>query len=449
MSRLPATVSRVSGAPGIATVTAIAAALGGLAALELNGPVTVVCVVAAMVVAALAGVTVSVSLVCVALPFTMFQISIGQTDWSPLELALISCWAATGLAITRAVAESRSVRPIKASAQPPELILLAASFAMLGGLSMIWLVDGGSAPDALREYRRVILEPLILVPAVAMIGKRGEIHSLVPWLVVPAAIVGGLALGQLALQRSVVEIGSFARPIGSFPHPNNLAFYLERTVWFAPLLTYRSKYLPPVLGLAAAALIAAGCLATLSRGALIAIGAGGAVFLWERVRPRWQLYLAGAAGTGAIIFGSRAIFGDGDSTENRTTIWRASIEMLRDHPFRGVGLDQFFGQYGRRYAGAEGWSERYTSHPHNMVLDFWLRFGLPGLVLLWLLLELTISRVRGAISSPPMTVRRAAVAMLVAGLVHGMIDNSFFLADLATFTWLGLALASPHPNARD
>lgn len=117
--------------------------------------------------------------------------------------------------------------------------------------------------------------------------------------------------------------------------------------------------------------------------------------------------------------------------------------MLREHPVGGIGLDQFFSQYGRRYVEPAGWPERYTSHPHNILLDFWLRLGLPGVILLWALLEAIVRRVRRAISSPGRTFQRSAVAMLVAGLVHGLIDNSFFLADLACFTWIGLSLGTP------
>jgi hypothetical protein len=34
----------------------------------------------------------------------------------------------------------------------------------------------------------------------------------------------------------------------------------------------------------------------------------------------------------------------------------------------------------------------------------------------------------------------AGAAALTAGIVHGMVDNSFFLADLAVLTWFALIL---------
>ncbi|MER3437068.1 MAG: hypothetical protein C4346_05405, partial [Chloroflexota bacterium] len=51
-------------------------------------------------------------------------------------------------------------------------------------------------------------------------------------------------------------------------------------------------------------------------------------------------------------------------------------------------LDQFLYQYRPRYIEPAGWAERYTSHPHNLVLDFWLRLGLGGLLTLVAMLAL-------------------------------------------------------------
>jgi putative inorganic carbon (HCO3(-)) transporter len=89
----------------------------------------------------------------------------------------------------------------------------------------------------------------------------------------------------------------------------------------------------------------------------------------------------------------------------------------------------------------EGWPERYTSHPHNLFLDFWLSLGLAGLATLWMILEATWSRIRSTLGTSGPTVHRAGVALLVAGFAHGLIDNSFFLPYLATMTWIGLTIS--------
>ena len=60
--------------------------------------------------------------------------------------------------------------------------------------------------------------------------------------------------------------------------------------------------------------------------------------------------------------------------------------MIGDHPLLGVGLDNFLYAYRSHYVLPTAWEEFNLSHPHNVVLDFWLRLGLPGLMVLgWLL----------------------------------------------------------------
>ena len=66
--------------------------------------------------------------------------------------------------------------------------------------------------------------------------------------------------------------------------------------------------------------------------------------------------------------------------------------MLRDHPAWGVGLDQFVSQY-PRYIKPDAWQERFTSHPHNLILDFYVRLGLLGLA--WLIFTLVPFIMRG------------------------------------------------------
>jgi hypothetical protein len=63
-------------------------------------------------------------------------------------------------------------------------------------------------------------------------------------------------------------------------------------------------------------------------------------------------------------------------------------------------------------------------------------------MVLWLLGEALWSRLKKNPSIPDWTIQRAAIALLVAGVAHGLVDNGFFQPDLATWTWIGLVLAS-------
>jgi O-antigen ligase len=290
----------------------------------------------------------------------------------------------------------------------------------------------------------VIIEPIFVIPAMATVLRGREARRIAIWIVIPALAVSVLALVQLALQRSTVDIGGISRPIGTFTHPNNLSFYLERVVWFSLLvvlpLARRYGRWPWLM----AGLIVLATLATLSRGAALALAAGCVVMFWELVRSRWRVFLGVAVAGAAVVFASRYVAETGDSIDTRTTIWRAAVDMVRDHPVTGVGLDQFLGQYGRRYVRPAGWPERYTSHPHNVLLDFWLSLGLAGVAVLWLWLEIAWRRAMASLRVPYWSAERAGAAMIVAGLAHGVIDNSFFLPYLATMTWIGLSISAPH-----
>ena len=58
------------------------------------------------------------------------------------------------------------------------------------------------------------------------------------------------------------------------------------------------------------------------------------------------------------------------SNNTRLNVWQASFDMIRDHPLTGIGLDQFLYKYQIEYVKPEAWLERFTSHPHNFLLDY-------------------------------------------------------------------------------
>jgi O-antigen ligase len=425
----------------LACLAAIALALP--LGLDIPAPVKAALLVAAMAVVVWGGPVSGLSIVCAALSVAALLVRIGGTEWSPLELALLACGAATGFAILRDLVRSRRIASVLAWIGSRDVALLGAGILIVGALSVLWVADPDLRPDSLRALRRVIIEPLFVIPAMVAVVRAREVRRVAGWIVGPASAVSLLALIQLVAQRSTVDIGGISRPIGTFTHPNNLSFYLERAIWFSPLvvmpLTRRLGRWPWLI----AGLIVLATLATLSRGAAIALAAGCVVMFWEIIRSRWRIALGVAVAGAAIVFASRYVAGTGDSIDTRTTIWRAAIDMIRDHPVTGVGLDQFLGQYGRRYVRPDGWPERYTSHPHNVLLDFWLSLGLAGVALLWLWLEIAWRHARASLRVPGWSAERAGAAMIVAGLAHGLIDNSFFLPYLATLTWIGLSISAP------
>lgn len=403
---------------------------------------TLASIALALFAALIVGPANAVGAVAALLPVMFFAARLGGTEWGLLELALLCCAGASVGEIARRLIARPDDRTVMDLLRPIDLTVVATALLVVGLISLELLADDRASSSSRRELRRVIVEPLIVIVAVRL-SEVVDLRRLVArCLALGGVTVSAIALGQVGLRSSGVEVGAVFRPIGTYPHPNNLALYLERVIWIP--MTLAAGRVPNRIVIGLSVLIALACLATLSRGAVIAVIVGGVVW-WMLSRnrfPRWVVWWSLPVVAGSLLVAR--LGGDGtESLDARGTIWRASAEMLRDYPLTGIGIDQFYQLYGTRYVDPAGWGERYTSHPHNLVLDFWLQLGLAGLLLLTGIVWLVWRRGRAIRVDPGDLVGAAMIAGLAGGLAHGMIDNGFFLPDLATFLWLTLALASP------
>ena len=428
-------------APHLAGVSAIIAPLL-VSVLDLPGSIAIAFFALANLAALIVGPANAVGAVAALLPLVFVTAPVGGTRWGLLELGLICCATASGGEIARRWIFRRDERTLTHLLHPLDVALVVAALVLVGLVSLEWVADDRASASSRRELRRVVVEPLIVIVAVRL-SVVADLRRLVARsLALGGVIVSALALAQVGLRSSGVEVGAVFRPIGTYPHPNNLALYLERVLWVPMALA--TGRLSDRVALAGTGLIGLACLASLSRGAIVAVVVGGLVWwmLSRRRVPRWVLWASVPIVPGSLLLAR--LGGDGtESLDARGTIWRSSVEMLRDYPLTGIGIDQFYQVYGTRYVDPAGWGERYTSHPHNVVLDFWLQLGVAGLVLLAGIVWLACRRARAIRVGSGDLVGAAMLAGLAGGLAHGMIDNGFFLPDLATFLWLTLALSSP------
>lgn len=364
--------------------------------------------------------------------------------FSLLELAILTSFA--GIAL-RLVIDGirRGFGTLRDLFTPAQVVVPALMLAAAAAITLVTLADPGHRAESLREIRTVIIEPLMFLVAARMVLRDPESRIVAgSMLVVGGTSIAIYAAAQILLDLGGVKAGDLTRATATYTHPNNLALFLERTVLFTIGVALVRPRWWPVWVLAFIQL--AGVVLTFSRGALIAIVAGVALLLLVRGMYKWLLLLVtggiGVAGVGVVLFPDRLADAGGSGAEpTRFTIWRASLRMALDHPIFGVGPDQFLYQYSRRYIEPVGWPERYTSHPHNLLLDTWLRLGVAGLAagaslvvgLLWW------ARKRFAdIRSDAFAM--GAVAALAGGMAHGMVDNAFFLPDLAALGWFFVAL---------
>ncbi len=340
--------------------------------------------------------------------------------------------------------------------------LKSADWAVLAlvavaAFSLLWAEEGRVAA---REFRTVVLESAVFYGLLrAMVRQRWQ-----TWRVVDAWVLGGtliavVGVGQWALGQGLITADGVWRVRGFYGSPNNLALYLGRLLPLAiAILAWgqrdgRGGQRRWFYGVAAAVMIAALFL-TYSRGAWI-VGVPVSLLFLAAMRGRRTFGLAAAAlilvavvlvllvGPGRLTSLLDASQG---TTFFRLQLWRSSLAMIGDHPLLGVGLDNFLYQYRSHYVLPDAWEEFNLSHPHNLIFDFWLRLGLAGLaVLLWLLVAFFREGWRLYAGLPEGNERLLALG-LMAGMVnsvaHGLVDNAFFLVDLASVTMLMLALVN-------
>ena len=388
----------------------------------------------------------AVAAIAVAIPLVHRPVSIGSDEWSLLELTIITSSVAVGAHIVFTAIKRRSPREVKNRLQPYSISVVALVLIIVGFFSLFTVADTRYRPESAREFRWVIVEPvaaffLFRWTAITEHGRR----LLLAALVGTGAGIAIIGVIQLATQTGVVVADGVERATGPYTHPNNLALYLDRIAVLALALAVALRLRTRLL-VAVAVLCGAGLAATLSRGAALAYMAGA---LWvvgaARARHGWRWIGIGAVLVVlllAYVGGERLTDqGSAGGTSSRELIWSASIRMIEDRPITGVGLDQFYNQYGRRYIEPAGWPERYTSHPHNLVLDVWLRLGLAGLAVFGALAIVVVRLSRKMVAGDlNRAIRIGSIGALISGVWHGMLDNGFFLPDLAVLTWLMIAL---------
>jgi O-antigen ligase len=297
------------------------------------------------------------------------------------------------------------------------------------------------------------------------------------WLLVTAWLGGGTLIALFGLWGFVVgnewvsQAEGVRRVQAFYGSANNLALYLDRTLAVSlALVLFTRRPRMQVLWTLLAVPQALGWLLSFSKGSLLLAApamalvllAGGTWLLRQEGRsrrPLWILLGIGVAGVllltpflGAERF--QRVFDLGQGTGFlRVQLWRSALQMGLDHPLVGVGPDNFLYAYRSGYMLPQAWQEPHLNHPHNLLLDWWTRLGLPGLLLgfTWLGLG-TWSVFRWLRGGPDRALALGVLAAIAAGLAHGLIDVSYALPDLM-LVWVllfGLApLLTPPAEPKD
>lgn len=313
---------------------------------------------------------------------------------------------------------------------------------------------------ALREFRVVIVEPAVYYLLLVDTLRREESVGRFLW----ALTALGFGIGLYSIYHyifvGVVEsTGSVDRVLAVYHSPNALALFLGRVIPIAGaltlgLLTTRRTSEHPrfpralaIFGGVSLALMAVTFYLTYSRGAVLGVAAAALVLLFGRSRRSALLILGVLALTGlaaALLIPQERLLAATPLLQ-RLYVWQAALAIAVDHPLTGVGLDNFLYYY-PRYILPHAVMEPDISHAHNIFLDFWTRLSILGLLVLALLQGVFWRRVQNLLRKPVASYYRWFVLGLAASmvdfLVHGLIDNSYFLIDLAFMFWLTYALVT-------
>lgn len=258
------------------------------------------------------------------------------------------------------------------------------------------------------------------------------------------------------------------RLFGSLGNPNFLAAYGLMTLPVAGLLLLgaRRKHGKGWL-LAAVLVMLLAIFFTKSRGALYALAGEGAALalylaydrrrggeLWKSNR-RWFLVLAVLAGLTLLLPNVRTSI---QTTVTRTLatlqmheikltprlyIWRSALQMIRDHPILGAGLDTFQITF-PKYRLPEYWQLEWNGTPekaHNFFLQIGATTGLLGLAAwLWLIFGFFSLMGRSLPNLSPER-RHLAAAIMIAQIGFLIqIQFNFTVVAYGSVFWLFLAL---------
>ncbi len=277
-------------------------------------------------------------------------------------------------------------------------------------------------------------------------------------LALGAGAVAVIALAQAFFGADIIAAEGVGRVRALYGSPNNLALYLERVLPLLAVMAVFGRGRRRMVYAVLAAVTLPALVLTFSRGALL-LGLPAALLFVGIVRGGRTLRVA-LAGLGVGLLAAVAAFSQGAARLGdllnfesgtsflRLKLWRSAVQMALDHPWLGVGPDNFLYLYRTRYVLPSAWQELNLSHPHNIVLDFWTRLGLAGLLSgAWLLAATATAgwrQYRTLVDGPVRWMTLGLLAGLVAGLAHGLVDNSLFLVDLSFFFFLCAGLFARH-----
>ncbi len=396
-------------------------------------------------------------------PFFLFPVALYQFAFPLVEIMILLTTAAWLLRLLSNHASWRQISVSQFSFTPIKDFLSSRSvidwlvlvWVLLGAISLLW---SAQLSKATTELRVMFVEPFLfyLIFRTSKL-KRNQVLLIVDIFIIAGLIVAVIGLFQYVQGQSIITAEAGSRRLASvYGSPNNVALFLGRCIPFA--LAFALIHVDIRRRVFYALVLIPMCIALLLTqsvgGIFIGVPLSVAVVLLLSLRRRARYIVLGFMVVVVIGFTfslqserfARVLDFSSGTNFYRVRAWLSAVNIIHDHPITGLGLDQFLYAFRGKYILPDAWQEPNLSHPHNILLDFWVRLGIAGVLLL---ISLQAIFWRKAIQMYRFLrehdVLYFALSVGVIGsminlLGHGMIDNSVYVEDLAFVFVVLLAL---------
>jgi len=405
------------------------------------------------------------ALAAVAVPVALIDVPLAAAVW--VGLGMVSALPAFGLATTAAgllllVAwlvwlPGELAHAVAALRLHRRLLVCVALLLGWLMLSLTWAQDAGDAgPEVLRWWTAA----LALVVLLTTVRTERDVRLLIVALIAGAllSVLIGVAGGSLGSPATSVDTATSTegRLQGGADDPNYLAAYLVAIGALAVAIRPRLDGLVRLAIPAVIVVLAAGLLATQSRGGLIAVLAALATALVLLPDRRLAIGLCALAfGLGAVAYVAaepsaleRITTASEDRGNGREDLWRVATRMSTEHPVAGVGLGNFrvrSGEYVRE-PGALQYVDLIVDRPHEVHNTYLQLLAETGLVGLGLFLAVVVAAMGAAWraaqrfqTAGALALARLSRAVLVAQ-VGFLVAAVFLSAASRSMLWVLLAL---------
>lgn len=404
-------------------------------------------------------------------PFFLFPVKLYNFAFPISEMMLLVTVASFMLRSLAAWGQNRQSRvsqipSIKLSAFLHTLNWLdwgVVAWLLLGVVSLIW---AQYRSEAVTELRTLVVEPALFYFIARAVGltQRDRLR-LIDALLIAGVVVALIGLGQFVQGQSIITAEEGARRLASvYGSPNNVGLFLGRCLPFLlAFVLVKVDKLRRILSALALVPISIALVLSQSVGAIF-VGVPAAILAvllfygGRRARLLAGLFIViGVVGFAVSLQSPRfARVLDFSSGTNfyRLRVWESALHVIHDHPITGLGLDQFLYAFRGRYILPDAWQERDLSHPHNIILDFWVRLGITGVAVLiglqigfWKMARQSLAHYRHQ-NPLPFACLVGIAGSMIDLLAHGLIDNSVYVQDLVYVFVLLLALIASFSNTR-